>query len=204
MVEISVHKNDLPATVEFKESVAVDTETMGLNPHRDRLCLVQLCDASGNCHIVQMLDPSYDAPNLKALLADKSVLKIFQFARFDIAALYQYLGVLCAPVYCTKVASKIARTNAASHSLKSLCEALLNVKLEKEQQCSDWGRADLSEEQLKYAANDVLYLHALKNELDALLEREKRTAYARACFDFLPSVAVLDLAGFNCETLFQH
>ncbi len=204
MVQISFHKNDLPDTVKFTKSVAVDTETMGLNIHRDRLCLVQLCDEAGDCHIVQMLDPSYDAPNLKALFTDSSVLKIFQFGRFDIAAIANYLGVTCSPVYCTKIASKIARTNAPSHSLKSLCADLLGVELEKEQQCSDWGAPELKPEQLKYAANDVLHLHALKNKLDALLEREHRTQYAQACFSFLPSVAMMDLAGYNCETVFQH
>lgn len=204
MVQISVHQNDLPANVKFGKSVAVDTETMGLNVHRDRLCLIQLSDEAGNCHIVQMLDPAYDAPNLKALFADENVLKIFQFGRFDIAAISKYLGVTCNPVYCTKIASKIARTNAPSHSLKALCAALLDVELEKEQQCSDWGAETLKPEQLKYAANDVLYLHALKEKLDALLARENRTAYARACFDFLPHVASLDLAGFECETVFQH
>ncbi|MBO4520450.1 MAG: ribonuclease D [Alphaproteobacteria bacterium] len=204
MTQIYFHEGDLPASVHFSGSVAVDTETMGLQMRRDRLCLVQLGDGKGNCHIVRFQKGRYDAPNLKALLADSSVLKIFQYARFDVAALSLYLGVSCAPVYCTKIASKIARTNAPSHSLKTLCEQLLGVELEKEQQCSDWGAETLSEEQLKYAANDVLYLHALKEKLDALLAREGRTTYAQSCFDFLPHVAELDLAGFDCETLFTH
>lgn len=204
MTQIFFHEGDLPADVHFSGSVAVDTETMGLELHRDRLCLVQLGDGKGNCHIVRLKKGQYDAPNLKALLTDASVLKIFQYARFDVAALYLYLGVVCAPVYCTKIASKIARTNSPSHSLKALCQQLLNVELEKEQQCSDWGGEELSEAQLKYAANDVLYLHALKEKLDTLLQRENRAEYAQACFDFLPEVGKLDVAGFDCETIFTH
>lgn len=204
MTQIYFYEDDLPSSVHFSGSVAVDTETMGLELHRDRLCLVQLGDSQGNCHIVRFRKGQYDAPNLKALLTDSSVLKIFQYARFDVAALYLYLGVLCAPVYCTKIASKIARTNAPSHSLKALCLSLLGIELEKEQQCSDWGAEKLSEEQLKYAANDVLYLHSLKEKLDALLEREGRMPYAQACFDFLPYIGKMDVAGFNCETIFTH
>ncbi len=204
MTQIFFHEGDLPASVDLPKIIAVDTETMGLELHRDRLCLVQIGDGRGNCHIVRLKKGEYDAPNLKALLTDASVLKIFQYARFDIAALYLYLGVLCRPVYCTKIASKIARTNAPSHSLKALCQQLLSVELEKEQQCSDWGADQLSQEQLKYAANDVLYLHDLKARLDELLVREDRMAYAQACFDFLPYAGMLDVAGFNCETLFTH
>ena len=204
MTQICFHEGDLPSTVHFSNAVAVDTETMGLDLHRDRLCLVQLGDGNGNCHIVRFKKGQYEAPNLKALLEDPSVLKIFQFARFDVAALYLYLGALCRPVYCTKIASKIARTNAPSHSLKALCQQLLGIELEKEQQCSDWGAEELNEEQLKYAANDVLYLHALKEKLDILLAREGRTGYAQACFDFLPQIGMLDIAGFNCENLFVH
>ncbi len=204
MGRIFFHEGDLPAGVKFSGSVAVDTETMGLELKRDRLCLVQLSAGDGDCHIVRFKKDAYDAPNLKALFSDPSVLKIFQYARFDLAAISLYLGVKCSPVYCTKIASKLARTNAPSHSLKTLCSNLLGVELVKEQQTSDWGAEDLSEEQLSYAANDVLYLHRLREKLDALLEREGRTAYARACFDFLPSVAELDLAGWNCETLFCH
>lgn len=204
MTQIYFHEGDLPSGINFSGSVAVDTETMGLELHRDRLCLVQLSDGKGNCHIVRFKKGHYDAPNLKALLEDPSVLKIFQYARFDVAALYLYLGAECRPVYCTKIASKIARTNAPSHSLKALCLQLLGVELEKEQQCSDWGADNLNEEQLKYAANDVLYLHALKEKLDALLARENRTAYAQSCFNFLPDVGKLDIAGFNCENIFTH
>ncbi len=204
MTQIFFHEGDLPASVDLPKIIAVDTETMGLELHRDRLCLLQIGDGRGNCHIVRLKKGEYDAPNLKALLTDASVLKIFQYARFDIAALYLYLGVLCRPVYCTKIASKIARTNAPSHSLKALCQQLLSVELEKEQQCSDWGADQLSQEQLKYAANDVLYLHDLKARLDELLVREDRMAYAQACFDFLPYAGMLDVAGFNCETLFTH
>lgn len=204
MAQIFFHEGDLPADVKFSGSVAVDTETMGLEIRRDRLCLVQLSAGDGICHIVRFKKGVYDAPNLKALLTDASVLKIFQYARFDLAAISYYLGVKCAPVYCTKIASKLARTNAPSHSLKSLCENLLGVELVKEQQTSDWGADHLSEEQLTYAANDVLYLHRLKEALDALLAREGHAEYARACFDFLPSVTDLDLAGWNCETLFSH
>jgi ribonuclease D len=204
MAQVYFHENDLPASVTFSGAVAVDTETMGLDLKRDRLCLVQLGDGKGNCHIVRFRRGRYDAPNLKALLTDPSLLKIFQFARFDLAALSHYLGVMCAPVYCTKIASKIARTNAPSHSLKALCASLLDVELVKEQQTSDWGAEELSEAQLQYAANDVLYLHRLKEKLDALLEREGRRCYAQACFDFLPHVAALDLAGWNCDTLFAH
>lgn len=204
MTQIYFYEGDLPASVKFDGSVAVDTETMGLDLLRDRLCLIQLGDGKGNCHIVRFKKGQYDAPNLKALFADSSVLKIFQYARFDVAAIYHYLGVVCAPVYCTKIASKIARTNAPSHSLKALCQQLLGVELEKEQQTSDWGAAELNEAQLNYAANDVLYLHRLKEKLDALLVREGRQEYAEACFGFLPHVGMLDIAGFCCETLFTH
>lgn len=204
MTQIHFYEGDLPASVRFDGSVAVDTETMGLDLLRDRLCLVQLGDGRGNCHIVRFKKGMYEAPNLKALFTDSSVLKIFQYARFDVAAIYRYLGVVCAPVYCTKIASKIARTNAPSHSLKALCLQLLGVELEKEQQTSDWGADELSEAQLNYAANDVLYLHRLKEKLDALLVREGRQEYAQACFGFLPHVGVLDIAGFCCETLFTH
>ncbi len=204
MAQIFFHEGDLPDTVKFSGSVAVDTETMGLEIKRDRLCLVQLSAGDGICHIVRFKKGAYDAPNLKALFSDASVLKIFQYARFDLAAISYYLGVRCAPVYCTKIASKLARTNAPSHSLKTLCENLLGVELVKEQQTSDWGAEHLNEEQLKYAANDVLYLHRLKEVLDGLLEREGRAGHARACFEFLPEIAELDLAGWSCETLFSH
>lgn len=204
MGQIFFHENDLPDNVRFTGSVAVDTETMGLEIKRDRLCLVQLSAGDGDCHIVRFKRGSYDAPNLKKLFSDSNVLKIFQFARFDLAAIEYYLGVECAPVYCTKIASKLARTNATSHSLKALCDLLLGVELIKEQQTSDWGAEKLSPEQLTYAANDVLYLHALKEKLDALLKREGRTETARKCFDFLPQVAKMDILGFPVETFFSH
>lgn len=204
MGRIFFHENDLPDDVRFTGSVAVDTETMGLEIKRDRLCLVQLSAGDGDCHIVRFKRGSYDAPNLKKLFADSNVLKIFQFARFDLAAIEYYLGVECKPVYCTKIASKLARTNATSHSLKALCDLLLGVELIKEQQTSDWGAEKLSQEQLTYAANDVLYLHALKEKLDGLLDREGRTETARKCFDFLPQVAKMDILGFPVETFFSH
>lgn len=204
MGEIFFHEGDLPDSVKFTGSVAVDTETMGLDLKRDRMCLVQLGDGKGNCHIVRFKRGQYEAPNLKALFTDSSLLKIFQYARFDVAAIYYYLGVVCSPVYCTKVASKIARTNAPSHSLKSLCLQLLGIELQKEQQTSDWGAEKLTSEQLNYAATDVMYLHPLKEILDSLLIREGRQDYAKACFDFLPQVGVLDIAGFSCETIFTH
>ena len=204
MGRIFFHENDLPDDVRFTGSVAVDTETMGLEIKRDRLCLVQLSAGDGDCHIVRFKRGSYDAPNLKKLFADSNVLKIFQFARFDLAAIEYYLGVECKPVYCTKIASKLARTNATSHSLKALCDLLLGVELIKEQQTSDWGAEKLSQEQLTYAANDVLYLHALKEKLDGLLNREGRVETARKCFDFLPQVAKMDILGFPVETFFSH
>lgn len=204
MVQIFFHEGDLPDSVKFTDSVAVDTETMGLNLNRDRLCLVQLGDDKGNCHIVHFKKDNYDAPHLKALFLDSSLVKIFQYARFDLAAISSYIGVMPVSIYCTKVASKIARTNASSHSLKALCAALLNVDLVKEEQTSDWGAEELTKAQLQYAANDVLYLHQIKDKLDALLKREGRFEYAKACIDFLPHAAALDLAGWNCENVFAH
>ena len=204
MANIYFHEGDLPSDVKFSDSVAVDTETMGLDIMRDRLCLVQLGDGRGNCHIVRFRKDEVSCPNLKALFEDPKVLKIFQYARFDLEVIKYRLGVTCSPVYCTKIASKIARTNAEGHSLRALCAQLLNVEITKEQQLSDWGAETLTEEQLAYAANDVCYLHALKEKLDGLLEREGRAKYAWACFAFLPSVAELDLAGFHCEKLFSH
>lgn len=201
---IYFHEGDLPKDVQFKDSVAVDTETMGLDLNRDRLCLVQLSAGDGNCHIVRFQPGKYNAPNLKKLFTDASVLKLFQYGRFDIASIYKYLGVLCQSVYCTKIASKIGRTNAPSHSLKALCDSLLHVELVKEQQCSDWGAEKLSDQQLTYAANDVLYLHALKEKLDAILIREGRLDIAKACFDFLPMAAKMDVIGYACENIFTH
>ena len=203
MAEITLFKGDLPDDVYFNGSVAVDTETMGLNLHRDRLCLVQLSGGDGRAVLVQILS-GVDCPNLKRLLRDKNVLKIFHFARFDVAKILNDLGVVTTPVYCTKIASKLCRTSSPTHGLKSLCADLLGVELEKEQQTSDWGAGDLTEAQLKYAANDVLYLHALKEKLDALLIREGRAAIAQECFAFLPTRAKLDLLDFTDPDIFNH
>jgi len=201
---IDVHKGDLPPGLDFGASVAVDTETLGLNPKRDRLCVVQLSGGDGNSHLVQFDRDEFDAPNLSALLTDLDITKIFHFARFDIAAIRQHLNILCAPVYCTKVASKLVRTYTDRHGLKDLCRELLKLDLNKQQQSSDWGAETLSREQLEYAAADVLHLHELKRLLDAMLEREGRTHFANACFAFLPVRAELDLAGWSEEDLFAH
>lgn len=200
---ITLHQHDLPAGLSLGDSVAIDTETMGLNPHRDRLCLVQLSAGDGNAHLVQ-IHPGDTAPNLCALLRDPQVLKLFHFARFDIAALQQGLGVVTAPVYCTKITSKLVRTYTDRHGLKELCKELLGIDLSKQQQSSDWGTAALSPEQEIYAASDVLHLHALKAELDRRLVREGRSALAQACCDFLPTRAALDLGGWAEPDLFAH
>ena len=201
---IHLHRHDLPEGVALGPVVAVDTETMGLDPHRDRLCLVQLSAGDGVCHLVQLAKGAYEAPRLKALLADPAVLKIFHFGRFDIAMLQRYLGVLTRPVYCTKIASRLTRTFTDRHGLKDLVRDLLGIELSKQQQSSDWGAGELSDEQLRYAASDVLHLHALKAKLDAMLAREGRTALAQACFDFLPQRALLDLAGWADTDIFAH
>ena len=177
---------------------------MGLDPARDRLCLAQLSAGDGTSHLVQFQDGRYEAPNLKALLVDPKVTKLFHFARFDIAVLERYLGVQCRPVYCTKTASKLVRTYTDRHGLKDLCRELIGVELSKQQQSSDWGAPELSEEQLKYAASDVLYLHRLREVLDRMLAREGRVELAQACFDFLPSRARLDLAGWSDVDIFAH
>ena len=192
----------------FGASVAIDTETMGLNPHRDRLCLVQLSAGDGDCHLVR-IPPGpkgalIAAPNLKRLLSDARILKLFHFARFDIAALKNALGVMAQPIYCTKTASRLVRTFTDRHGLKDLCKDLLGIELKKEQQTSDWGAPDLSQEQLRYAATDVVHLHALKAKLDEMLAREGRAALAQACFDFLPTRAELDLAGWAEVDIFAH
>ena len=199
-----VHRGDLPPGVTFGTSVAVDTETLGLNPHRDRLCVVQLAGKDGACHLVQVVPPAYDAPRLKALLADENVLKLFHFARFDVAVIRRYLGVVCAPIYCTKIASRLARTYTDRHGLKDLCRELLGIDLAKDQQSSDWGVADLTGEQIRYAAADVAHLHRLREKLEAMLAREGRTEMAAACFRFLPTRALLDLAGWGDEDIFAH
>lgn len=204
---IKLHHGDLPAGLDLGPIVAVDTETMGLNPHRDRLCLVQLSSGDGNAHLVKMGLPEggrLSAPNLVAMLGNPRTLKLFHFARFDVAVLEQYLGVATQPVYCTKVASKLVRTFTDRHGLKDLCKELLGVELKKEQQSSDWGAAELHQDQLRYAASDVLHLHALKAHLDGMLAREGRTALAEACFRFIPSRAELDLAGWAELDIFAH
>lgn len=201
---ITLHKNDLPAGLTFGPSVAVDTETLGLNVNRDRLCLVQLSAGDGTAHLVQFDGRDYAAPNLKALLTDKSVLKIFHYARFDIAVIEKYLGVVTAPIYCTKIASKLVRTYTDRHGLKDLVAELVGIELSKQQQSSDWASSELSQQQLAYAASDVLHLHALKAKLDAMLVREGRQAFAEAAFGFLPTRAKLDLAGFGEDDIFSH
>ena len=201
---IKSHRGDLPSGLEFGESAAVDCETMGLNPLRDRLCLVQLSAGDGDCHIVQFSPGQYDSPRLKALLSDPNVTKLFHFARFDLAVLRHYLDTSCVPVYCTKIASRLARTFTDRHSLKDLCRELLNVEISKQQQSSDWGAPTLTPEQLAYAAADVLHLHELRKRLDEMLIRDGRMALADACFRFLPSRAGLDLAGWAGEDIFAH
>jgi ribonuclease D len=199
-----LHHGDLPDGIDFGDMVAIDTETMGLAVGRDRLCLAQLSAGDGNCHLVQFAPGAYDAPNLTALLADPKVTKLFHFGRFDIAVLHHHLGVLAAPVYCTKIASKLARTFTDRHGLKDLCKELLNVDISKAQQSSDWGAKKLTREQLDYAASDVLHLHALKAKLDAMLVREGRAEYAEAAFRFLPMRALLDDAGWAGVDIFEH
>lgn len=201
---ITLHKGDLPNGLSFGASVAVDSETLGLNPHRDPLCVVQLSAGDGNAHLVQLDRTSYDAPNLRALMTDPEVLKIFHFARFDVAVIERYLGVVTSPVYCTKIASKLVRTYTDRHGLKDLCKELLNIDLSKQQQSSDWGADQLSDAQLAYAASDVLHLHEIKAILDRMLAREGRTELANACFGFLPVRAALDLAGWPEEDIFAH
>jgi ribonuclease D len=201
---ITLHKGDLPAGLSFGSSVAVDTETLGLNPHRDPLCLVQLSAGDGNAHIVQLDRGTYNAPNLRALMGDQNVLKIFHYARFDIAMMQRYLGIVTTPVYCTKIASKLVRTYTDRHGLKDLARELLNIDMSKQQQSSDWGAAKLSDAQLAYAASDVLHLHEMKAILDGMLMREGRAELAKACFAFLPVRAALDLAGWPEEDIFAH
>ena len=202
--EIHLHQGDLPDGLTFGASVAIDTETMGLNPLRDRLCLVQLSAGDGVCHLVQFRGGDFDAPNLKALLTDPAVTKLFHFARFDLAALKHYLQIDCGPVYCTKIASKLTRTFTDRHGLKDLCRELLGKELSKQQQSSDWGAADLTQEQLKYAASDVLYLHEIRARLDEMLAREGRSELAQSCFAFLPTRSDLDLAGWDEVDIFAH
>lgn len=201
---IHLHKGDLPAHLTFPAGVAIDTETLGLNPHRDRLCLVQLSAGDGVAHLVQFDGENYSAPNLKALLTRADTVKIFHFARFDLAVLERYLGVQTKPIYCTKIASKLVRTYTDRHGLKDLCAELLGIELSKQQQSSDWAAKELSESQLAYAAADVLHLHKLKTKLDGMLSREGRTAFAETSFSYLPTRARLDLAGFADIDIFAH
>ncbi len=203
-ISVLLHKGDLPEGVSFNGPVAVDSETMGLSLVRDGLCLVQLSDGGAEAHLVQLDRASYDAPRLKKVLTDPNRLKLFHFARFDIAMFMRDLSIVTSPLYCTKIASKLVRTYTDRHGLKDLVKELLGRDVSKEQQSSDWGAADLSDAQLAYAASDVLHLHALKEKLDAMLAREGRTEIAQACFDFLPSRAALDLAGWDEEDIFAH
>ena len=204
LVKIKLYQNDLPDGLDMGPLVAIDTETLGLNPFRDRLCLAQLSGGDGVCHAVQFAAGAYDAPNLKRMLADPKVTKLFHFARFDIAMFQRYLGVTVSPVYRTKIVSRLVRTYTDKHGLKDLVRELLGVDLSKEQQSSDWGARELSEKQLAYAANDVAYLHELKKALDGMLAREGRTHLAQACFDFLPARAALDLGGWEDLDIFAH
>ncbi|MEO1243046.1 MAG: ribonuclease D [Pseudomonadota bacterium] len=199
-----LHKGDLPEGLDLGKIVAIDSETMGLNSHRDALCVVQLSAGNGDAHLVQLDRATYDAPRLKALLQDPKVLKIFHFARFDIAAFEQWLGVRTAPVYCTKIASKLCRTYTDRHGLKDLSRELLGVDMSKQQQSSDWGAAALSPAQIDYAASDVLHLHALREKLEDMLAREGRADLAQRCFEFLPTRATLDLKGWPETDIFAH
>lgn len=204
MKKITIFEDDLPADVTFKGSVAVDTETMGLKWQRDRLCLVQLADGNGNAYLVKLQSGNYACPSLKALLWDKHIQKIFHYGRFDMAVLKHYLGVMPDNVYCTKIASRLVRTYTDRHGLKELVKELLGVDLSKQQQSSNWGAEDLTNDQMEYAASDVLYLHAAKAALDKMLQRERRVELAKQCFDFLPARVALDLAGWGEEDIFAH
>jgi ribonuclease D len=205
---VRLHRGDLPDLTRYIDSVAIDTETMGLHPHRDRLCVVQLSNGDGSADVVQIPKDhgkgAADAPNLKALLADPKMTKIFHFARFDLAALYNAFGVMPQPVYCTKIASRLSRTYTDRHGLKDLVREVLNIDLSKQQQSSDWGAQSLTEAQLAYAASDVLHLHGLRERLDGMLAREGRLELAKACFEFLPTRARLDLQGWDTEDIFAH
>lgn len=201
---IFFHKNDLPANVNFTKSVAIDTETMGLNILRDRLCLLQISGGDGNAHVVQFEQNNYNALNLKKILSDESIQKIFHFARFDLSAIKHYLNVEIKNIYCTKIASRLIRTYTDSHGLKSICEELLGVEISKKQQSSDWGNSEISEKQLEYAASDVLYLHALREKLTKMLIRENRFEIFQACVNFLPTRVELDLQGFPTIDIFTH
>jgi ribonuclease D len=201
---VKLYRGDLPATLDLGREVAIDTETMGLSPHRDKLCLVQLSSGDGDAHLVQIDRETFEAPRLKALLTDPGILKIFHFARFDVAALKVWLGVDAAPIYCTKIASKLARTYTDRHGLKDLVREMLGIEMSKQQQSSDWGLPVLSDAQKQYAALDVIYLHEIRSRLDAMLKRENRMELAKACFNFVPVRAALDLGGWTEEDVFAH
>jgi len=203
-MSITVYQGDLPNDFSVGDSVAIDTETLGLNPKRDRLCLVQLSTGDGTAHIVQFKRGQYNAPNLTKLLTDEKVTKIFHFARFDVAILKEYLNINCAPVYCTKIGSRLCRTYTDRHGLKDICRELVGVNLDKQQQSSNWGAEELSQDQKLYAANDVLYLHKLKGQLDAMLEENGRAQLAKECFNFLETRADLDLNGWADFDIFAH
>jgi len=201
---IYIYDGDLPDGLDFGDSVAVDSETMGLNPHRDRLCVVQLSSGDGNAHLVKFQPGCYNAPNLTALMANRDIVKIFHFARFDVAVIKQYLGVDTAPVYCTKIASKLVRTYTDRHGLKDLSRELAGINMDKQQQSSDWGADSITDAQKQYAASDVLHLHTLKEKLDLMLNREGRTHLAQAAFAFLAVRAEMDLVGFGDMDIFSH
>ena len=203
MTKITKHKGDLPTGLNLGATIAVDTEAMGLNPVRDALCVVQISSGDGSAHVVQ-LDREYNCPNLKALMADPGVLKIFHFARFDVAMMEKWLNITCAPIWCTKIASKLARTYTDRHGLKDVTRELIGLNMDKSQQSSDWGAAELSDQQLQYAASDVLHLHEIRDGLQAMLEREGRIELAQSCFDFLPVRARLDLLGWEQTDIFAH
>lgn len=200
----TLYQNDLPDDLDLGPVVAIDCETMGLHPHRDRLCVIQMSGGDGNAHLVQVAKGQTDAPNLCKMLTDPNVLKIFHYGRFDIAAMQNAFGAVTAPVYCTKIASKLVRTYTDRHGLKNLLQELLSVDISKQQQSSDWGAAKLTKAQIDYAASDVLYLHRLRTELNKRLIREDRMAIAQACFDFLPMRANLDLVGWAEQDIFSH
>jgi ribonuclease D len=203
-ITITLHKGDLPADLKLEGDIAIDTEAMGLNNHRDRLCVVQLSTGDGNVHLVQFAPGAYEAPNLKRLLSNPKTTKLFHFARFDVAIIHLYLGVLIAPVYCTRTASRLARTFTDRHGLKDICRDLIGKDISKQQQSSDWGASELTQEQKEYAAGDVLYLHQLRTVLDGMLAREGRAELAKACFDFIPARAMLDIAGWAEVDIFAH
>ena len=203
-MQTHLYKNDLPDHVTFDDIIAIDTEAMGLDPARDRLCLIQMYDGKGDCHLVQFDGFDYNSPNLQKILSDKRKIKIFHYARFDMAAIKYALNINLDNIYCTKIASKIARTYTNSHGLKDICKELLDVEISKKKQSSDWGNTSLTKEQIAYAANDVIYLHDIRNKLNQILEREKRFELADSCFKFLPTRVALDLKGWVDKDIFSH